>query len=255
MVSTSANTRHKMLKTQKLKIKENTRLNDNTYKLVLQGNTAQDLRPGQFAEIRVPGFSLGRPLSLNGFENDTLTFVYRLAGKGTKVLSGLTDGDLEVITGCGSGFDIKKNSHVLVVGGGIGAAPLLPLIRALKDNGCEVEVIFGFRERKETLFEKELQEMNVPFWFTYDNEGENVVKKMLELKKEGLYFYACGPLPMMAALCEASQASGQCSLETRMGCGFGACMGCSLQLKERSARICKEGPVFTKEEIVWQNLR
>lgn len=244
-----------MLRAQKLAVRENTRLNENTFELVLQGDLLQDLKPGQFAEVKVPGFSLGRPLSLNGFNENSLTFVYRIAGKGTKELASIKDGEIEVITGCGNGFELKENAHVLVVGGGIGTAPLLPLISALKEKNCEVDIIFGFRERKETLFEEELKELGVNFWFTYDSEGDNVVKKMLELGKEDLYFYACGPLPMMEALCTASKAEGQCSLETRMGCGFGACMGCSLQLKDRTARVCKEGPVFTKEEIVWQNLR
>ncbi|MBR4122770.1 MAG: dihydroorotate dehydrogenase electron transfer subunit [Erysipelotrichaceae bacterium] len=244
-----------MLRAQKLTIKENTQLNENTFKLVLQGDVPQDLKPGQFAEVKVPGFSLGRPLSLNDFDQESVTFVYRIAGKGTKELTTLKEGELDVINGCGNGFTLKENEHVLVVGGGIGTAPLLPLIRALKEKNCKVDVIFGFRERKETLFEEELKALGADFWFTYDSEGNNVVTKMLELGKEDLYFYACGPLPMMAALTNASKASGQCSLETRMGCGFGACMGCSLQLKERTARICKEGPVFAKEEIVWQNLK
>ncbi len=243
------------MKVQNLPIIENTKIAEQTYRLVLKGADTGDLKPGQFAQIRIPGFSLARPISLNEIGSDYIGFVYRIAGKGTAELSRIKEGTLSVITGCGNGFEITDDRQVLVIGGGIGCAPLMPLIRELKQRGYDTKVIFGFRDRTQTLFEKELQEIGVDPIFCYDEDGENTVMKMKESGMTDRYFYSCGPAVMMKYVCENSHADGQCSLESRMGCGFGACMGCSAEFKSGMARICKEGPVFGKEDILWQNLK
>ncbi|MBQ4372401.1 MAG: dihydroorotate dehydrogenase electron transfer subunit [Firmicutes bacterium] len=244
---------------ERLRIIENARIAEDSFRLTLsmEGASASAFRPGQFAEIAVPGFSLRRPLSFCGWDGSSVSFAYTVRGEGTAALSRMKDGELSVILPCGNGFDAEKglSAHsVLVIGGGIGCAPLMPLIRELKSLGAEPVAVFGFRDRPQTLFREELEQLGVRAVFAYDSEGRTAVSAMKDEGLDGLYFFSCGPAPMMRALCEASSAPGQCSLETRMGCGYGACMGCSVRLRDRMARVCKDGPVFEKEEIVWQSL-
>ena len=178
-----------------------------------------------------------------------------MVGGGTEWLSRQTGGTLDILHGCGNGFDLSVfDRQVLLIGGGIGCAPMIGTAREALRRGLKVRMILGFPRREDQLFQKELSAMDVQAHYCYDSEGENVVTAMHRLGWNDLPFCACGPLKMLQAVCQASQAEGQVSLEARMGCGFGACMGCSVQLKDRMARVCKEGPVFDRKEIVWENL-
>ena len=246
---------------KKLRIIENEKIAADTFrlKLSLEGARGLALRPGQFADIAVPGFSLRRPISFCGWDDSSVSFAYRIAGEGTAALSRMKSGELSALLPCGNGFDAAKGfceqqPRVLVIGGGVGCAPLMPLVKELKELGARPEVVFGFRDRTQTLFEEELAQLGIAARFAYDSEGRTAVDVMKEEGLTELRFFCCGPARMMRAVCEAGSAGGQCSLETRMGCGFGACVGCSVKLKDRMARVCKDGPVFEKEEIVWQNL-
>ena len=244
------------MRVQSFRILYNNETAPGVYRLGLGFVEPVSFRPGQFMNVTIPGKPLKRPLSLAGYDDKQAMLVYRVAGEGTRLLSQMAEGMLEAIAPCGNGFTLPEpGAPVLAVGGGIGCAPLMPLIREAVRLGCPVHALFGFRTPDDRLFEKELAALGVSAEYTYDTLGENPVHKMLALGLERTPFYACGPVPMMKALCGASLADGQCSLETRMGCGFGACMGCSVRLKDRMARICSEGPVFRKGEIVWQNLR
>lgn len=213
-------------------------------------------RSGQFVDVSIQGKKLKRPISLTAYTKDSLTLTYKVVGEGTKILSELKQGTLEILTDCGNGFDLSAfNDELLIIGGGIGCAPLMGCIQEAIKKGCKVKVIFGFRSEAESYFKKELDEMGVEYVFSYDDQHENVVDKMLEMKWDNLPFCTCGPLRMMENVCKNNSSFGLVSLETRMGCGFGACMGCSVKLKSGMKRICKEGPVFEKEEILWENLK
>ena len=226
-----------------------------TYQLTVHCAAASQTRCGQFADIAIPGKKLRRPLSITDWTDNTLTFTYRVVGKGTDWLSRQHQGELELLTGCGNGFDLTAFSRdILLMGGGIGCAPLLGTARQALDQGLRVKLLLGFGNPEQSLFQKELSELDVEAVYCYDSLGENVAQALVRLGWQDLPFCACGPLPMLRAVCQASQAPGQVSLEARMGCGFGACMGCSVQLKERMARVCKDGPVFHRKEIVWEHL-
>ncbi len=236
-------------------ILENKSVAPDVYQLTVNCTAARDTRCGQFADIAVSGRKLRRPLSITDWTDDTLTFTYKVVGGGTDWLSCQTSGKLELLTPCGSGFDLDAfTDEVLLIGGGIGCAPMIGTAREALRRGLKVRMILGFPKPEDRLFVETLQDMDIDAHFCYDSEGENVVTAMNRLGWNDLPFCACGPLKMLRALCDASTAAGQVSLEARMGCGFGACMGCSVELKNRMARVCKEGPVFDRKEIVWENL-
>jgi len=225
------------------------------YQLTIHCAAARDTRCGQFADIAVVGKPLRRPLSITDWTEDTLVFTYKVVGGGTDWLAKQQTGCLDVLTGCGNGFDLDAfTGEVLLIGGGIGCAPMVGTAREALRRGLKVRMILGFPREEDKLFEKELSALDVEAHYCYDSQGENVVTAMQRLGWTDLPFCACGPTRMLRAVCDASSAAGQVSLEARMGCGFGACMGCSIELKDRMARVCKEGPVFDRKEIVWENL-
>ena len=224
------------------------------YSLELSTEGPFPARPGQFVDLKIPGKMLRRPISITDITEDRLILTYRVAGEGTAILSGMKPGEvLEILGPLGKGFVLpEESSHLLMVGGGIGTPPLIYLAKEALRQGHQVTVLFGFRSPADTLFQEELKAMGVDYHFAYDSEGENVVQLMQRLGLDDLPFFACGPMPMLKALCKAGSSDGQCSLEARMGCGFGACMGCSIKTRNGMQRVCKEGPVFSKEVLLWE---
>ncbi len=227
-----------------------------TFVLRLRPETPVSVQPGQFLNLSVPGVPLRRPLSICETDGDELRVVYRAVGKGTRLLRDYRGETLSALLPLGKGFTIpERGSSLLVLGGGIGCAPLMGVIRAAIENGVNVTVVFGFKAPEEALFRDELCSMPVRAYYAYDSEGENAVAPVLRRRLEAMPFCACGPLPMLKAADKVLTGPGQYSLEARMGCGFGACMGCALEMKSGMKRVCKEGPVFDRREILWASLR
>ncbi len=227
-----------------------------TYSLRLRPDVPVSVQPGRFLNLSIPGVPLRRPLSICETNGDELRIVYRAVGKGTRLLRDYKGETLSALLPLGNGFTIPKpGSELLVLGGGIGCAPLLGLIRAAAANGVHVTVVFGFKTPKEALFWDALRSLPVRAYIGYDSEGENAVLLVQRHHLDAMPFCACGPLPMLQAADKVLKSSGQYSLEARMGCGFGACMGCAVEMKSGMRRICKDGPVFDREEILWASLR
>ena len=219
-------------------------------KIVLRGDTSAIERPGQFVNIRLDGFFLRRPLSVCDCEGDTLTLVYKVTGAGTEALSKTKSGTLSLLTGLGNGFDISRaGDKPLLIGGGLGFTPLYLLAKKLENP----TVILGFNTKDEVIFEDEFRALGANVIVTtadgsYGKKGF-VTDAMKELSYS--YFYTCGPEAMFDAVNEAACTSGEFSFEERMGCGFGACMGCTCETKVGLKRICRDGPVMKREEILW----
>ena len=237
-------------------IKENVMLTDNIYKAVLEGDTSDITASGQFINIALSGFYLRRPISVCDYDSETVTIIYKTVGKGTEYLSTLKNGAvLDVLTGLGNGFDTKKSGErPLLIGGGVGVPPMYNLAKKLVAEGKKPIAILGFNTEKEIFYKEEFEKAGAEVYIsTVDGSvGEkgfvtDVIKKLSHYT----YFYACGPEPMLKAVYDTTITSGELSFEERMGCGFGACMGCSCKTKYGNKRICKDGPVLKKEEIIW----
>ncbi len=235
-------------------ITENTPLTATVYRMVLTGDTADITGPGQFVNILLEGLYLRRPISVCDCQGDTLTLVYKVVGKGTRQMSGMTPGQtLDVLTGLGNGYDIAKaGDSPLLVGGGVGVPPLYMLARLLRAEGKAVSVVLGFNTKNEIFYEEEFKALGCNVTVA-TADGSYGVKGFVTnaLPETYSYFYTCGPEPMLRAVYAATTTSGQFSFEERMGCGFGACMGCSCKVITGYKRICKDGPVLEKEEILW----
>jgi dihydroorotate dehydrogenase electron transfer subunit len=244
-----------MLKTD-LNIAENTMIAQNTYRMVLTGDMPA-MRPGQFVDISVADLFLRRPISVCDFDGGRLTLVYKVVGKGTEKMAALPCGQsLDVLCGRGNGFDTSvSGARPLLLGGGAGCAPLFYLARQLVSEGKKPAAVLGFNEKNEIFFENEFRALGADVYIaTLDGSAGAkgfVTDAAAAANLAGTYFYACGPRPMMQAVSESFDAAGQLSFEERMGCGFGACMGCSVMTKSGAKRICKEGPVLLKEEVIW----
>lgn len=236
----------------------NERVAQKTWRMVLKGNTSRFITPGQFANIALAGKYLRRPISVCDYDKDTLVLLYDVVGDGTAQMSEMKSGeDLNILIGLGNGFNIDiECTRPVLIGGGIGVAPLLNLAKALREAGREPEVVLGFNTAADVVLEKELQELGFRTIVT-TADGSYGIKGFVTdaLRDENMiydYFYACGPLPMMRALCNELPIEGQLSLDERMACGFGICMCCSLETRNGAKRICKDGPVFYKDEIIWK---
>ena len=220
------------------------------------GDTSHITSPGQFVNVKLDGFYLRRPISVCDCQGDTLTLVYKVVGKGTEAMSRMTEGKLDILTGLGNGYDLTLSGNKpLLLGGGVGVPPLYLLAKELIKEGKEVSVILGFNTKDEIFYEEEFKAIGAKVTVA-TADGSYGVKGFVTNAMEGLdytHFYTCGPEPMLKAVCKASVTSGQLSFEERMGCGFGACMGCSCKTLTGNKRICKEGPVMKKEEILWEN--
>ena len=236
------------------RIAENSLIAARTYRLVLVGDGYED---GEFVDIRIPGYFLRRPLSVCDQENGRLTIVYKVVGEGTKVLSEMAAGDeLEVLTGLGNGFEPDAcRERALLVGGGLGVPPLLLLAKRLKAQGKYVTVVLGFNKADEMILENEFRSAcDEVLVSTVDGSVgvKGFVTDAIAAGKPSFdYFYTCGPMVMMKVVCAALEGPGEASLEERMGCGAGFCYGCSIETKNGPRRVCKDGPVFKKEELPW----
>ena len=243
------------MKQSLFEIVENTALTRDVYKMVLVGDTSAITSSGQFVNIQLDGLYLRRPISVCDCEGDRLTLLYKVVGKGTEQMSKMREGKLDVLTGLGNGYDLSKSGDKpLLIGGGVGVPPLYMLCKKLVAEGKEVSVILGFNTKDEIFYEEEFKALGVKVFVTTVDGSYGIKGFVTEAMKETnyTYFYTCGPEPMLKAIYSASKTSGQFSFEERMGCGFGACMGCSCKTVTGFKRICKEGPVLEKEEILWE---
>ena len=236
-------------------IKSNVALTATVYKMELVGDTSDITSSGQFVNIQLEGLFLRRPISVNDCEGDTLTIIYKVVGKGTEQMAAMTAGQtLDVLTGLGNGYDLTKaGEKPLLVGGGVGVPPLYMLAKKLIAQGAKPSVVLGFNTKDEVFCEDDFKALGCDVTVT-TVDGSYGVKGFVTnaLPESYTYFYTCGPEPMLRALYKATVTSGQFSFEERMGCGFGACMGCSCKTVTGNKRICKEGPVLTKEDIIWE---
>ena len=232
----------------------NKKIAKNTYETVLKGDTSHITASGQFVNLKLDGFYLRRPISVCNVEGDELTIIYKVVGDGTEAMARLNVGDgLLVLTGLGNGYDTSVSGDApLLIGGGAGVPPMFYLARKLIAEGKHPKAILGFGTADEVFYKEEFEKLGVPVTVT-TVDGSLGVKGFVTNAMEGeySYFYTCGPEPMLKAVYDASATSGQFSFEERMGCGFGACMGCSCKTKYGNKRICRDGPVLVKEEIIW----
>ena len=250
------------MKQVKLDIVQNEQIAENVYRMQLAGDTTGIL-PGQFVNIRVAGQFLRRPISVCNVEqplnnatqplNNTtqlLTIIYKVVGVGTEAMSHLPIGtQLDILTVLGNGYDLSKaGDQPLLVGGGVGVPPMYMLARQLREAGKAVRVILGFNTKDEVFYEEEFRALGCDVTVT-TVDGSHGVKGFVTNALDGQqsYYYTCGPLPMIKALLQAAGTNGEVSMEERMGCGFGACMGCTIQTTQGPKRVCKEGPVFPAE--------
>ncbi len=236
-------------------ITENTALTATVYRMRLTGDTSAVTGPGQFVNIQLDGLFLRRPISVNDCAGDTLTLIYKVVGKGTEQMASMTPGEpLDVLTGLGNGYDLAPaGDRPLLLGGGVGVPPLYMLAKELIRVGKDVTVILGFNTADEVFGEADFAALGCKT-IVATADGTLGIKGFVTDAMSGLdytYFYTCGPEPMLKAVYRATRTSGQFSFEERMGCGFGACMGCSCKTVTGNKRICKEGPVLVKEDILW----
>ncbi len=237
-------------------ILSNTALTDSVYKMVLSGDTSAITVSGQFINIQLDGLFLRRPISVCDYDKNTLTIIYKVVGKGTEAMSKMTGGELDLLTGLGNGYDLSvSGEHPVLIGGGVGVPPMYNLAKKLLEQGKKVTVILGFNTKSEIFYEEEFKNLGCDVLVT-TVDGSYGIKGFVTDALQAVsytYFYSCGPEPMLKALYKTSTTSGQMSFEERMGCGFGACMGCSCKTLTGYKRICKDGPVMRKEEILWEN--
>ena len=232
----------------------NRRVAKNTYEWVLTGET-KGIREGQFVNIKLDGFYLRRPISVCNCDGDRLTLIFKVVGDGTKVMAEAKEGEkFLILTGLGNGYNLAKSGHApLLIGGGAGVPPMYLAARKLVAKGITPTVILGFNTADEVFYKDEFEALGCKVLITTADGSVGikgfVTNAMADL--EYTYFYTCGPEPMLKAVYNASLTDGEFSFEERMGCGFGACMGCSCETKYGYKRICRDGPVLMKEEIVW----
>ena len=238
------------------KISLNQKLVDNVYKMVLVGDTSDITACGQFINIQLDGLYLRRPISVCDCDETSVTIIYKVVGKGTEQMSKMTVGEtLDVLTGLGNGYDLSlSGDNPLLLGGGVGVPPLYMLAKKLISEGKNVSVILGFNTATEVFYEQEFKDLGCDVTVT-TVDGSYGVKGFVTnaYPQKYTYFYTCGPEPMLKAIYKTALTSGQMSFEERMGCGFGACMGCSCKTIAGYKRICKDGPVMLKEEILWED--
>ncbi|MBQ5783050.1 MAG: dihydroorotate dehydrogenase electron transfer subunit [Oscillospiraceae bacterium] len=237
-------------------IGENTKIAKDVYLMTLYGDTSFITAPGQFINIQLDGFFLRRPISICDWDKEKIVIIYKVVGAGTEAMAKMTNGQtLDVLTGLGNGFTINADSETpLVIGGGVGTPPMYNLAKQLIAQGKKPTVILGFTSADDVFYEKEFAALGCDVYVT-TNDGSYGTKGFVTDVIKNLsgfdYFYTCGPEPMLKAIAGATECSGQLSFEERMGCGFGGCMGCSCKTLTGNKRICKEGPILVKEEIIW----
>lgn len=237
------------------KILTNEKIAESVYKIILEGDISDITAPGQFVNIKIDNLFLRRPISVCDAQDGKLTLIYKVVGRGTEILSKMTQGSLDILTGLGNGYDLSESGgSPLLLGGGVGVPPLYMLAKELKKEGKNVSVILGFNKESEVFYEKEFLSLGCDVTVATADGSYGVKGFVTDAMKEGYtYFYTCGPEPMLKAVYKATATGGQFSFEERMGCGFGACMGCSCKTVTGYKRICKDGPVLEKEEILWED--
>ena len=236
-------------------LEENREIARNVFRMTLRGDARDITRPGQFVNICLEGLFLRRPISVCDWEADRLTLIYKTVGRGTEQMSRLAPGtELDLLTGLGNGYDLDPaGDHPVLLGGGVGVPPLYGLARRLRERGTAVTAVLGFNTREEVFAEEAFRALSCRV-LVATADGSYGEKGFVTdvLPEEYSYVYACGPEPMLRAVHRAVKTSGQFSLEERMGCGFGACMGCSREMRSGMKRVCADGPVFDKEDVIWQ---
>ena len=244
------------MKQRFFEIKSNKKIADQIYEMQLIGDTS-GIEAGQFVNVTVDGNYLRRPISVCDLDDDTLTIVYKTVGKGTAEMSGFPVGKkLDILTGLGNGYDLSlSGERPVLIGGGVGVPPLYLAAKKLIAQNKKVTVVLGFNKAEEAFFIKEFEDLGAKVSVTTADGSLGIkgfVTDALKTIDDYDYFYTCGPEPMLKAVYAATKTSGQFSFEERMGCGFGACMGCSCKTVTGYKRICKDGPVLIKEEILWK---
>lgn len=237
------------------KVLSNKPLTEDVYEMILEGDTSHITAPGQFINILVDGFYLRRPISICCFDEKTITILYKVVGHGTQAMSKLTQNDeLDILCGLGNGFDTRKcGEKTVLIGGGVGVPPMYGLCKKLISEGKSVSVILGFNTESEIFYKEQFEALGAEVYVS-TTDGSYGTKGFVTDVLKNLdydYFCTCGPMPMFRAIEKIATTSGQFSFEERMGCGFGACMGCSCKTKYGYKRICRDGPILEREEIVW----
>ena len=239
------------------KVIENKALTSTVFKMVLEGDVSDIKNSGEFINIKLEGKYLRRPISVCDVDATTVTIVYKVVGAGTEQMSEMPVGtELDVLVGLGNGYDLSfAGDAPLLLGGGVGVPPLYNLAKRLIASGKKVTVVLGFNTKEEIFYENEFKALGAEVFVTTADGSYGIKGFVTDAMKDidYTYFYTCGPEPMLKAIYKASTTSGQMSFEERMGCGFGACMGCSCKTITGYKRICKEGPVMKKEEILWED--
>lgn len=237
------------------KITENVSIAKDIMRMTLCGDTSAITAPGQFVNIKLDGFYLRRPISICDYDDNSITLIYKIVGEGTQALSELGEGaELDLLVGLGNGYDVSKSGEKpLLIGGGVGVPPLYNLCKKLVELGKEPTVILGFNSAQDVFYEEQFNALGAKVLVTTADGSHGIKGFVTDAMKdvEYSYFFTCGPMPMFKAIESTAKTSGQYSFEERMGCGFGACMGCSCKTKYGNKRICKDGPVLEREEIVW----
>ncbi len=234
----------------------NEKIADSIYLMVLEGDTSAFSKPGQFLNIKLDGLFLRRPISVCDYDDDTITIIYKVVGEGTEMMAEMECGEqLDILTGLGNGFDTSlSGDSPLLIGGGVGVPPMYGLCKALVEEGKKPTVILGFNKESEIFYKEEFERLGATVYITTVDGSVGTKGFVTDVMKnlDYSFFYTCGPMPMFRAIEKTAKTSGQYSFEERMGCGFGACMGCSCKtLTGGYKRICKDGPVMMREEILW----
>ena len=235
-------------------ILENTPLNANVYRMRLKGDTSAIVAPGQFINLQIGGLYLRRPISVCDWDGDGLVIIYKAVGKGTEALSNMVPGEaLDSLSGLGNGYDLTcAGEKPVLIGGGVGVPPLYGLAKRLVAQGRAVTVCLGFNIASEVFYEDAFQALGCEVRVSTVDGSHGAKGFVTEILPDNpSYYYACGPEPMLRAVFKALPGSGQLSFEARMGCGFGACMGCTCETVAGYRRICRDGPVLRKEELTW----
>ena len=237
------------------KIISNKPLTKDVFEMILSGDTSAITASGQFINIKLDGFYLRRPISICDYDNNTVTILYKVVGGGTEAMSRLESGaELDILCGLGNGFDVSKSGEKpVLIGGGVGVPPLYNLCKKLIESGKKVTVILGFNTESEIFYKEKFEALGAEVYVSTVDGSSGVKGFVTDVLKniDYDYFFTCGPMPMFRAIEKIAETSGQYSFEERMGCGFGACMGCSCKTKYGNKRICRDGPVLEREEIIW----
>ena len=236
-------------------ILSNDKIAENVYKMKLVGDVSSIVNAGEFINIKIDGLYLRRPISVFDKDETSVTIVYKVVGKGTEIMSTLKSARLDVLTGLGNGYNLNASGdNPLLIGGGVGVPPLYLLAKKLIAQNKKVTVILGFNTKDEIILKEDFKKLGAKVIVT-TVDGSYGIKGFVTDALNGLdytYVYTCGPLPMLKAVYNNTVTSGEYSFEERMGCGFGACMGCSCKTLYGNKRICKDGPILKKEEIIWE---